>query len=348
MSRFGRAFLAFVAIVVAFVAVTAHPLMDRLTRARMDAALTRTDDALLSDGRLHVFLCGTAAALPDPDRAGPCTAILAGGQFVLIDAGAASWRVVDSLNLPAAKLSAILVSHLHSDHIAEIGEATEQSWIAGRTQPLDVFGPPGIDDVVAGFAHVYSHDAGYRVVHHGAAFMPPEGARAVAHTIAPPEGAAAVPVFARDGLVVEAFRVDHAPVDFAYGYRISWRGRVVVISGDTKRSDVVVANARGADLLIHEALASSLTERAADRAAALGLKRTSKMAHDVHDYHTTPIEAAQVAQAAGVRQLVYTHIFPPLPNALARHLFLAGTNAAFSGKQTLGEDGMRIDLEPAN
>jgi ribonuclease Z len=324
------------------------PLLDHIVRARMDQTLQRIDKSLLTDGKLHVFLCGTAAALPDPDRAGACTAVIAGGQFLLIDAGPASWRNVDGLNLPVAQLSAVLVTHLHSDHIGELGEAIEQSWIAGRTQPLDVYGPPGIDDVVSGFAQVYSHDAGYRVAHHGADYMPPQGAHAVAHVLPPPPGSDSAPVLERDGLKVSVFRVDHAPVDYAYGYRIEYRGRVVVISGDTRKSDVVIANARDADLLLHEALATHLVDRASARAKELGLARTGKMAHDITDYHSTPVQAAEVAQAAGVHELVLTHIFPPLPNALARHLFLAGTADAYHGKLVLGEDRMRIDLDPQN
>jgi len=155
-------------------------------------------------------------------------------------------------------------------------------------------------------------------------------------------------VFARNGLEVRAFRVHHEPVDFAYGYRISYRGRVVVISGDTRKCAEVLENARGADLLVHEALAASLTERAVQRAQALGLTRMAGLAHDVSGYHTTPVEAAQLAQEAGVHELVLTHIFPPLPNALARHLFLAGAAAAYDGKLVLGEDGMRFDLAPVN
>lgn len=324
------------------------PLLDALTTQRIDQTLNRANTALLNDGQLHVFLCGTAAALPDPDRAGPCTAILAGGQFLLIDAGPASWRVVDALNLPIANLSAVLVTHLHSDHIGGLGEAVVQSWIAGRATPLDVYGPPGIEDVVSGFAQVHAHDTGYRVEHHGADFMPAAGARAEARVINAPPGTDSVPVFARNGLEVRAFRVEHAPADPAYGYRIAWRGRVVVVSGDTTHTESVISNARGADLLLHEALAAHLTERAASRASELGMARTAKLAHDVHDYHTTPVQAAQIAQAAGAKTLVYTHIFPPLPNAVARHLFLQGTRAAFDGEQVLGEDGMRFDFSPAS
>lgn len=322
------------------------PLVQRIVDSRIDATLQRVDSSLLDDGQLHVFLCGTAAALPDPDRAGPCTAILAGGQFLLIDAGPGSWRVLDGLNLPVAKLSAVLLTHLHSDHIGELGEAIEQSWIAGRGSVLPVYGPPGTDEVVAGFAQAYARDIGYRVAHHGAEAMPGDAAPAVARVLPPPDGTASAPVFSRDGLTVRVFKVEHAPVDIAYGYRIDWRGRSVVISGDTKKSQSVIDNARGADLLLHEALASAMTGRAVERAASLGIARTAKLAGDVADYHATPVEAAEVAQAAGVGRLVYTHIFPPLPNAIARRLFLAGTAEAFAGPQVLGEDGMRFDLAP--
>jgi ribonuclease Z len=337
--------LALVALVGAGYAFRAS-LVQRIVDSRIDASLQRVDSSLLDDGQLHVILCGTAAALPDPDRAGPCTAILAGGQFLLIDAGPGSWRVLDGLNLPVAKLSAVLLTHLHSDHIGELGEAIEQSWIAGRAAPLPVYGPPGTDEVVAGFAQAYRRDIGYRVAHHGAEAMPGDAAPAIADVLPPPDGTTSAPVFSRDGLTVRVFRVEHAPVDVAYGYRIDWRGRSVVISGDTKKSQSVIDNARGADLLLHEALAASMTGRAVERATALGIARTARLAGDVADYHATPVQAAEVAQAAGVGRLVYTHIFPPLPNAIARRLFLAGTGAAFDGPQVLGEDGMRFDLAP--
>lgn len=323
------------------------PLLDTLVQAQIDRTLQRAQTALLDDGQLHVFLCGTGAALPDPDRAGPCTAILADGQFLLIDAGPASWRVVDQLNLPIARLSGVLLTHLHSDHIGELGEAVVQSWIAGRASALDVYGPPGVEEVVAGFAHAYAHDTDYRVTHHQDAFMPRAPSGAVAHVIAPPPGTDRVVVFERGALKVSAFRVEHAPADPAYGYRIDWRGRVVVISGDTRRSEAVVRNAQGADLLLHEALAAHLTERAASRARALGLDRTAKLARDVENYHATPVQAAEVAQQAGVQRLVYTHVFPPLPNALARRLFLQGTGDAYAGPQSLGADGMRFHFSPA-
>ena len=321
-------------------------LVNFAVQQRTDQILNRVDNSLLTDGRLHVILCGTAAALPDANRAGPCTAIIANGEFWLIDIGPGAWRNLDVMNLPIGKLSGILITHLHSDHIGEIGEATTQSWIAGRSQLLDLYGPSGIEDVAAGFQQVYSHDEHYRVVHHDAAYMPPAAHGASVHVLPTPEDVNTVPVFERNGLRVSAFRVNHAPVDIAFGYRIEYGGRVVVISGDTVKSPAVIHNAQNADLLIHEALAAEMTSRASARAKQLGMTRMAKLANDVKGYHTTPVQAAESAAEAHVKKLVITHVFPPLHNAVAKYLFLKGTHEAYAGPIVLGEDRMRIDLEP--
>lgn len=321
------------------------PLLERLITRQIDKTLQRVDNSLMTDGKLHVILCGTAAALPDPDRAGACTAVIAGDQFWLVDTGPGSWRNVDVMNLPVGKLSGVLITHFHSDHISDLGEAITQSWIAGRSTPLDVFGPQGLDDVVNGYRQAFSHDKQYRVEHHGADYMPPAGADAIPHPLPTPQGIAAEPVFERNGLRVSAFRVDHAPVDIALGYRFEYRGSVVVISGDTRKTASVIHNAQDADLLVHEALASKMTNRASARARELGMNRIAKMAIDVRGYHATPVEAAEVAEAAHARKLVLTHIFPPLANDMARRLFLEGTSEAYHGPLILGADGTRIDID---
>lgn len=323
------------------------PLIERITLRQIDKTLSRIDQGILKDGQLHVILCGTAAALPDARRAGPCTAVIAGGEFILVDAGPGSWRNLDQMNLPVGSLSTVLLTHYHSDHIGELGEAMTQSWIAGRRAPLPVYGPPGLDDVVNGFNLAYGHDEDYRVAHHGEEYMPRGAHNMEGHLVPLPEGNAAVPVFERNGLKVTAFRVHHEPVDVAYGYRIEYGGRVVVISGDTRKTDSVIENSKGADLLLHEALAVDMTARASARAKATGFDRIGKLATDVSDYHATPVQAAETAQAAGVKKLVITHVFPPLPNALAESMFMQGVSAAYSGDTVLGEDGSRFDLPAA-
>lgn len=337
--------LIILAVVAGVIYSQRAPLLDRIVTKQIDRTLNRVDNSLMTDGKLHVILCGTAAALPDPDRAGPCTAIIAGDQFWLIDVGPSSWRNVDNLNLPISKLSGVLITHFHSDHINDLGEAITQSWIAGRSAPLDIYGPQGITDVVDGFQQSFSHDKRYRIAHHGESYMPLSGSTAVAHALPTPQGINAEPVFERNGLRVSAFRVQHEPIDIAFGYRFEYGGRVVVISGDTRKSEAVIHNAQNADLLVHEALATHMTTRASARANELGMTRIGKLADDVGNYHTTPVQAAEVAETAKAKKLVLTHIFPPLANAVARRLFLQGTSEAYDGPLILGADGTRIDIE---
>jgi ribonuclease Z len=330
--------------------VLALPACDRLEARAVERAAARALAAdrsdLLDDGSLHVILCGTGSPLAEPSRAGPCTAILGAGHFLLVDAGPGSQRVVALQRLPRARLEAILVTHLHSDHVGELGEARLQSWVAGRRAPLAVYGPPGVEEVVAGFERAYAPDTRYRIAHHGDEAMPAEGGRALARAVALPRPDEATLAFEADGLRVLAFAVDHAPVEPAYGYRIELGGRSVVVSGDTRRSARLARHARGADLLVHEALAAHMIEPVTALARARGLSRWAQLASDVVDYHTTPVEAAQLAGEAGVRLLVLSHVVPPLPNALARRMFLRGVEAAWDGEVVLGADGMHFTLAP--
>jgi len=311
-------------------------------------ALTGDRNDLLDDGKLHVVLCGTGSPLADPQRAGPCTAVLAGGHFLLVDVGPGSWREVALLRLPRARLEAVLLTHFHSDHIGELGEARLQSWVAGRQTPLIVYGPPGVEQVVDGFRQAYAFDTEYRVAHHGAEAMPPEAARAVAKPVTVPGPGDSTVVFEADGLRVIAFAVDHAPVAPAYGYRFEYRGRSAVVSGDTRKSANLIEHARGTDLLVHEALARRMIEPVTEYARNNGLTRWAKLTSDVVTYHTTPLEAAEVAKAADVHMLVFTHIVPPLTNFVARRMFLRGVSDAWNGRIILGEDGMHFTLAPGS
>lgn len=294
------------------------------------------------DDALHVFLVGTGSPLPDPDRASACTAIIAGPHFLLVDTGPGSVENLAIFDLPRGEVTGVLLSHFHSDHIGDLDEAVFQSWAAGgRSLPLPVYGPQGVEQVVDGYARAYAIDRGYRTAHHGPDVMPPPGGTAEAHTIVMPEPGDATLVFDRDGLRITMFAVDHAPVAPAVGYRFDYRGRSVAISGDTAKSDSVVANAKGVDLLVHEALAAHLISRASQIAEEAGRPRMSKITADVLDYHTTPAEAKQVAVAAGAKRLVLTHNVPPLRNAVVKRLYTQGVDMT---DVVVGDDGMHFRL----
>jgi ribonuclease Z len=264
--------------------------------------------------------------------------------MVLIDVGPGSWRKTSVANLPAQALSAVLITHHHSDHIGDLGEAMTQSWIAGRTEPLAVYGPTGVKPLVEGFNLAYSPDVSYRVAHHGEQIMPGKAAPAVAREITAKAGEC-TPVFDRDGFKACAFLVEHKPIEPAFGYRLEYKGRIVVISGDTAKSDNLAKHAKGADLLIHDVLAKPVITMVAGNLEKQGRTRQAKAARDILSYHASPQEAAEIATAAGVDTLVLTHMVPPPVQPQIEQIFLQGA-AAFKGKVVLGKDGLRFDLDP--
>lgn len=320
---------------------------ERLVERQMERNFTRVDASVLESPDLQIVICGSGSPLPDASRAASCTAVIAGGEFVIVDSGPGSWEVLDLENLPVASVSAILLTHFHSDHIGGLGEAITQSWIAGRAKPLPVYGPEGVARVVEGFAAAYAADVDYRVAHHGEGYMSRAAATAQSHEIALGEAPnASAVVFERNGLTVTMFRVAHEPVYPAVGYRFDFAGRSVVVSGDTVRSASLIEHARSADVLIHEALQKDLIGRGVAIASGLGLERIAKLAGDIPDYHTSPVEAAEVARDAGVAKLVLTHLVPAPNNFIARRLFRAGVSDVYEGPVVIAEDGMRISLAP--
>ncbi len=325
-------------------------LQPRLGKAIMAGAFgarAGTDTTQQLPDGLHVALCGTGAPLPDPSRAGPCTAIIAGRHLFVVDAGDGAARNIALMGLPTGRVEALFLTHLHSDHIDGLGPVMLMRWTgAAATQPLPIHGPPGVERVVAGFRTAYTLDAGYRTAHHGEAIAPASGFGGAAKVFTPPPRGSSgqVTVLEKDGVRVTAFRVDHGPVDPAVGYRFDYKGRSVVISGDTAASASLVANARGADLLVHEALQPRLVEPMTRALAARGLQGIAQITRDILDYHASPETAADQAQAAGVRHLLFTHVLPPLPFRSAYPAFLGDARRRFDGAITVGEDGMMFSL----
>jgi ribonuclease Z len=343
ISRAVAAILLSLATALIFQAQIATALLGRIA----DTRVGRDKAAGHPDG-LRIILCGTGSPLPDPGRAGPCTLVIAGQQRVLIDAGEGSARSLAMIGVPLAGLDAVLLTHFHSDHIDGLGPIMLQRWVGAAEQaPLPIHGPLGVEQIVDGFNTAYAQDNRYRTAHHGAAIAPPGGAGAIARPFAIP-GAKPVPIYAKAGLTIAAFAVDHSPVEPAIGCRIDYKGRSIVISGDTAPSPAIAAAAKGADLLIHEALQPRLVARLTGALAAKGQANTAQITRDILDYHTSPEDAAAAAQAAGVRHLGLTHIVPPLPSGLLGRYFdkafLGGAKARYDGPITVGRDGLMISL----
>lgn len=303
--------------------------------------------SLLDDGALHVIICGSGSPLPSAERAGPCTAVIAGGRMFLVDVGPGSTENLRLWGLPLGRLAGVLLTHFHSDHIGELGEVTFTSWTGGRTEPLDVYGPAGVDRVVAGFQAAYELDVSYRIAHHGADLLPPDGGKAKGRPIELAEDSPSRVFHDEDGVKITAFLVDHEPISPAVGYRIDFGGRSVVMSGDTVRSANLEAASQGVDVLVHEVLSDAMVGMAAQTLASAGNERTSTMLEDTLDYHTFPADVHALAADAGVKLLVLSHLVPPLPAAQADSVFLRGRAEDAPNDAVVGVDGMHIAL-PAN
>jgi ribonuclease Z len=140
------------------------------------------------------------------------------------------------------------------------------------------------------------------------------------------------------------FRVEHDPANPAVGYRFEYGGRSAVVSGDTRKSANLARFAKGADLLAHEALSHELVARLQRAANAAGRPNVAKIAADIPDYHTSPVEAAELAAEAGVRHLLLYHVLPPLQLAGLEAAFVDGVDAAYSGPVTVGRDGTFVSM----
>lgn len=269
---------------------------------------------------MRVVVCGSASPLGnDVNRAQACIAVLTSKHFLVFDVGARSPLRINQAQLPVNRLLGVFLTHYHSDHISGLPELNLANWVRGRPGPMQVYGPPGVEQVVQGFNLAFRLDQGYRVAHHGSALLPPETAGMNAVVFTPGEV-----VWQDDELKVTSFAVEHPPIEPAVGYRVDYRGRSVVISGDSNASDSLFQAAKGADLLLHDALSRTLLDQMIDTATELEVPVLPKIMEDVIDYHADANSLPQRAQEAGIRQLAYYHLVPVPLTGLTERMFRRG------------------------
>jgi ribonuclease Z len=275
---------------------------------------------------IEVTLLGTGSPIPDPNRAGPSTLVRAGGQVFLVDCGRGVLQRAAAVGVGAAGLSALLLTHLHSDHIAELGDVLITSWVTNFTPdpaPLPIIGPPGTAETVEATLKAFGHDIGYRIAHHADLNAPPP---IEVHECT--EG----PVWDRDGVTIRVAPTDHRPVAPTIGFRIEFGGASVVLAGDTVPCASLDELSAGAGALVHTVIRKDILTHV-----------PQQRIKDVCDYHSSVQEAAATAARAGVGTLVMTHYVPAIaPGQEEQWRALAA--AEFSGQIELGDDLHRVEV----
>lgn len=326
--------------------------------------------------RTRVILLGTAAGpYPEPGRQGCSSLVVVGDRSYLIDAGYGTVRKLVQTGVNLDNLTAAFLTHLHSDHVADLFNLFLLGWGTGNhgiLSPVQVFGPgdpgglprptpgvdpaplanperptPGVVDLLASAVDGWAYDLNIRTRYNSRVGL---ASLIDAHDVLPPASVGAAPdgdvapdmapfvVFEDDRVRISASLVDHPPVFPSYGYRVETDDGVIAFSGDTTKSSNAIRLAQDADLLVHEVMHIPYYADAGYPQALLDFFASS---------HTTPEQVGEVATAADVRQVALSHIGPGDPREVSDNTWRRSVGATFGGRVTVGHDLQQINLQPA-
>ena len=280
--------------------------------------------------RTRLVLLGTAGGpSPKAKSAAPAQAIVVGDRVYLIDCGDGVARQLALAKLPVRNLRAVFITHQHSDHNAGYGPLFLLGWTAGLATAVDAYGPPPLREMTAKLLEAYRYDIELRIADEG---RPP-----LAPLLRPHEITGGGEIFRDDRVRVTAALNDHPPIRHSFAYRVDSADRSIVISGDTRYSDNVVALAKGADVLVHEVVSREFWE-----GPGTAQQKPSVIRHILAS-HTDAADVGRVAAAAGVGTLVLSHYVPTEgPGAPTDEQWIAGVRRHFKGKVILGRDLMEL------
>jgi ribonuclease Z len=294
--------------------------------AALIAASTCASPAAQPAGTLQVTLLGTGNPRPNLERFGPSILVEAGAQRVLIDAGRGAAQRLFEIGQRdmLIGIDALFLTHLHSDHTVGLPDVWLTSWIFGRAKALQILGPPGTSEMAGHLAQAYQWDIATRSKDEG---FPAEGVRLAASNV--PPGV----VFDKDGLRVTAFAVDHGAFAVpAYGYRVDYRGRSAVFSGDMRFDERFAEHARGADVMVMEVISPEVESRRAQVQDPKALER-------ILARHISPEQAGTLFTRARPRLAVFTHVVPSPATAAD---LIGPTRRTYAGPLAVGYDQMTI------
>ncbi|MGI9322807.1 MAG: MBL fold metallo-hydrolase [Pseudomonadales bacterium] len=301
---------------LARLAIELPMVQDIILKPAVQLIMNQRAEGIPQPDALQAYICGSASPLAAPGTAQACVAIMTPQHLFIVDSGAGSTMNLMTGGLPIQRLQGVLVTHFHSDHIAEIPEVNLNSWVAGRPTPLVVYGPKGVKDIVSGLNRAYEQDRSYRTTHHGEALLPPHLGELQAETIKPGL------VLADGDLTITAYLAEHDPAAPAVGYRFDYRGRSIYVSGDSNVTAETAKATTNLDLLLHDALSEPLISTLSAAAYAAGLDRNAKVLADVLDYHAWTSAIAELNDKQDIGLVGLYHLVPVPQNLLFERIFM--------------------------
>ena len=278
-----------------------------------------------------VTLLGTGTPIPNIERFGPSTLVEVGNQKLLFDSGRGATIRLAQLGIPVADVTAVFLTHFHSDHVNGLADMWLTGWIYPpdhrRTKPFEVYGPIGTLDMMTQLEVAHAADIRMRIADEK---LPPSGIAINSHDVT--EGV----IYDHEGVRVTVFDVDHGElIKPSLGYRIDYHGYSVVLSGDTRLSTNLIKYAKDTDVLIHEVMT-----------VPPDMLAQSEMVRRIMDHHSSPEDAGRVFSESGARLAVYNHIifFGYKDTQTGLSELIRKTRTTYTGKLEVGSDLMSIEV----
>lgn len=311
-------------------ALNRRSLLALMTAPVAQAAVSRRAEVAATGTRL--ILLGTKGGpRVELGRSNPASALLVDGVPYLIDCGYGVARQLAAAKVPLPSVRYVFITHLHSDHVVEFGPLIDAAWAAGLDHQVDAYGPTGLKALADAFWESLRFDVAVRIIDEG---KPDPRRLLVVHDIAEPG-----PVMRNDQVAVTAFRTPHPPIlQENYAYRFETPDGTVVFSSDTAYNPALAEFAKGADILVHEAL-----YRPGVDALAATIPNAATLKEHLLASHTTTEDVGRIAQAAGIRRLVLNHLVPG-STAITDAQWLEGVRKHYAGDAVVGHDLMEIEV----
>ena len=285
---------------------------------------------LRAQAKTRLILLGTGGGpRPRKENVSACQVIVVNDALYVIDCGNGVARQLVSAGLSLPRLRHVFITHQHSDHNADYGNLLLLSWASGLRTRVDTWGPPPLEKMTRLFFEMNAYDIDIRIADEGRVPLVP--------LVHPHEVSEPGAVMRDDNVRVTCTLVDHPPVKPALAYRFDTADRSIVISGDTNRSENLVQLARGADVLVHEALYVPAVDRLVAR-----VPNAATLKKHIIDSHTAVEDCARVATAAGVKTLVLSHLVPADDPTVTEQTWLEAARPHYSGRIVVGRDLMEI------